>query len=279
MENERDREDLLVNFIPINRDLFDHYLWVENREYSKFEAWLYLLKEARFKESKVVDNGYVVIVKRGQVYASLGFLAEAFGWTIKRVRTFLTMLESDNMITKEPHKETRQNIITITNYDKYNIVKRDSKVSTESKKDETTFGTSQLPSPETTIPSEENTGSTIIVDGEEKYIHQKLYSAYNEIIANEEYLYSIYRNSPIKDLDLLKTKHLPEFLSILTMRGDTDKPLREVVSHFANWLLEQHDKQQKEKGGKNGATTPRSAYNAANNKPAEKTPKDYTGGF
>lgn len=272
MENERDREDLLVNFIPINRDLFDHYLWVENREYSKFEAWLCLLKEARFKESKVVDNGYIVIVKRGQVYASLRFLAEAFGWTIKRVRTFLTMLESDNMITKEPHKETRQNIITITNYNKYNIAKRDSKISIESQKDE-------LPSLETTIPNEKNTGNTIIIDGEEKYIHEKLYSAYNEIIANEEYLYFIYRNSPIKDLDLLKTKHLPEFLSILAMRGDTDKTLREVISHFANWLLEQHDKQQKEKGGKNEETTPRCANNAANNKSTKETSKDYTGSF
>lgn len=125
MENERDREHLLTNFIPINRDLFDHHLWNEKREYSRFEAWLYLIKEARFEDSKVLDKGRLVEIKRGQVYVSIRFLAEAFCWSRKKVETFLKLLENDKMIEKETHKETGQNIITLSNYDKYNIDRKE----------------------------------------------------------------------------------------------------------------------------------------------------------
>lgn len=116
------KEDLLTNFIPINRELFEHYLWCEEREYSRFEAWLYLLKEARFEDTKVLDKGKLVTVKRGQFYASIRFMATAFGWSTKKVGNYLQMLETDMMIKRETVKETGQSILTICNYDKYNTI-------------------------------------------------------------------------------------------------------------------------------------------------------------
>ena len=110
----------LSNFIPISRDLFEHSLWAENRAFSRFEAWLYLLKEARFEDSKVLDKSTFVEVKRGQVYASLRFLAKAWGWSEKKVRLFLALLIDDSMIKKDTVKDTGQTIITLCNYDKYN---------------------------------------------------------------------------------------------------------------------------------------------------------------
>lgn len=116
------KEDILSNFIPINRELFEHYLWCEEREYSRFEAWLYLLKEARFEDTKVLDKGKLVIVKRGQIYASIRFLSTAFGWSTKKVGNYIQMLEVDKMVKRETVKETGQSIITICNYDKYNTI-------------------------------------------------------------------------------------------------------------------------------------------------------------
>lgn len=116
------KDELLTNFIPINRRLFEHHLWCEEREYSRFEAWLYLLKEARFEDTKLISKGKLVLIKRGQVYVSYRFLANAFGWTVKRVRTFLDLIESDKMIDRYTAKDTGQTIITICNYDKYNII-------------------------------------------------------------------------------------------------------------------------------------------------------------
>lgn len=112
----------LSNFIPINRDLFEHSLWVEERAFSRFEAWLYLLKEARFEDTKVLDKGQFVEVKRGQIYASYRFLANAFGWSTKKIRNFMKLLISDNMVKVETHKKTKQSLITITKYDTYNVI-------------------------------------------------------------------------------------------------------------------------------------------------------------
>lgn len=116
------KENLLSNFIPLNRELFEHYLWCEEREYSRFEAWLFLLKEARFEDTKVLDKGKLVIVKRGQIYASIRFLATAFGWSTKKVGNYIQMLETDKMIKRETVKETGQSVLTVCNYDKYNTI-------------------------------------------------------------------------------------------------------------------------------------------------------------
>lgn len=128
------KEDLLTNFIPLNRKLFEHSLWCEEREYSRFEAWLYLLKEARFENTKVIDKGRFVLINRGQIYASIRFLAEAFGWSTKKVGSYLQMLEMDSMIKRETVKETGQTMITICNYEKYNTTKLDEETPRETQR-------------------------------------------------------------------------------------------------------------------------------------------------
>lgn len=110
----------LTNFIPINRKLFQHHLWNEERAFSRFEAWIYLLKEARFEDTKLYDKNKVVTVKRGQLYASIRFISTAFGWSTKKTGNFLKLLEDDQMIRKETVKETGQMRLTICNYDVYN---------------------------------------------------------------------------------------------------------------------------------------------------------------
>lgn len=128
------RKEALSNFIPISRKLFEHHLWCEDREYSRFEAWLFLLKEARFEDTKVLDKGKLVIVKRGQIYASIRFLATAFGWSTKKVGNYIKILEGDEMVKKETVKETGQNIITICNYDKYNTILSDKETQNETQR-------------------------------------------------------------------------------------------------------------------------------------------------
>lgn len=117
-------KEALTNFIPISRKLFEHQLWCEEREFSRFEAWIYLLKEARFEDTKLYDGNKIVEVKRGQIYASIRFLAEAWKWSRKKVCGFLEMLVSDEMIIKETAKETGQTVLTICNYDRYNADKK-----------------------------------------------------------------------------------------------------------------------------------------------------------
>lgn len=113
-------KEVLTNFIPVGRTLFEHPFWIEERVYSKFEAWIYLLKEARFEDTKLLDGNKIVKVNRGQIYASVRFISNALKWPTKRTLNFLKLLENEKMIKRETVKETGQSLITICNYDKYN---------------------------------------------------------------------------------------------------------------------------------------------------------------
>lgn len=108
-------------YIPISRRIFKHRFWCEEREYSRFEAWLDLLQSARFEDAKQYIGKYrSVIVKRGQLVASVRFLADRWKWSTKRVINYLSAIEKDGQISRETSKETGVTVISITNYDVYN---------------------------------------------------------------------------------------------------------------------------------------------------------------
>ena len=117
-------EDRLTNFIPLSRKIFEHKLWTEKRSFSKFEAWVDILKSARFEntEGSILIGYKIIKYKRGQFVASYRFLATRWGWSTKKVGNYLGLLEDENMIKKETPKETGQTIITICKYESYNIV-------------------------------------------------------------------------------------------------------------------------------------------------------------
>lgn len=112
----------ITNYIPISRKLFDHVFFSEERTFSKFEAWIDLLQEARYelKEGKRLVGGKVIKIKRGEIPASLRFLAERWKWSRNKVDSFLKLLESEQMITKRTAEGTAQTVISICKYDTYN---------------------------------------------------------------------------------------------------------------------------------------------------------------
>ncbi|MEG1686028.1 MAG: hypothetical protein RR319_08835 [Bacteroides sp.] len=107
-------------YIPISRRLFEHPFWCEERTYSRFEAWLDVVRSARFEDTKQLIGNRFIEVKRGQMLVSLRFFGSRWQWSTKKVSSFLELLIQDKMITKETPKETGQTVITICNYDKYN---------------------------------------------------------------------------------------------------------------------------------------------------------------
>lgn len=107
-------------YIRVWRKIFDHKFWNENRELSRFEAWFWILSEARFDEretqqyigNKVVRWGYA------QIPASIRFLSEAWNWTPKKVRVFLSELKNDKSITIDNSQGI--NVITLCKFQLYN---------------------------------------------------------------------------------------------------------------------------------------------------------------
>jgi hypothetical protein len=108
-------------FLKLNAGFFKHAYWQQKRTYSFAEAWLDLIWNARFEAkpiSKIVSRNRTIEIKRGEIHASLRFLAERWGWTKERVQRFLAAAKERGELIQE----TRQGetIITLCNFAKYN---------------------------------------------------------------------------------------------------------------------------------------------------------------
>lgn len=104
--------------ICISANIFEHPLWRSDK-LSRFEAWLCMVKEAQIEDSKVFAGTQTIEVKRGQLYATQESLAASFGWSIKKVRNFLDMLEDGKIIEKGRQKGRQKTLITICDFDDY----------------------------------------------------------------------------------------------------------------------------------------------------------------
>lgn len=108
-------------YILMARGIMHHPRIGAKKPYSEYEAWNWLLFEAAWRPRRVrVSNGRasaVVELQRGQLIHSRSYLAEAWGWTEKRVRTYLRHLENDRQIAVQTGQ--LQTLITICNYEQY----------------------------------------------------------------------------------------------------------------------------------------------------------------
>lgn len=105
-------------FFQLQRRFFSHWLWTgESRVFSKAEAFLDLLQLAAFTRSRKVVGGSVIQLEPGQVCGSERYLAGRWGWSTKKVRAYLTLLEAERMVERQKKREGT--ILTLCNYGKY----------------------------------------------------------------------------------------------------------------------------------------------------------------
>ena len=107
-------------YIKLSRKFFSNDMWNEARTFSSCEAWLDLIQSARFEATPRMESigGREVSYTRGQYPASIRFLSKRWHWTERRVRTFLSFLKRENMITLS--QDQGMNIITLVKYNEYN---------------------------------------------------------------------------------------------------------------------------------------------------------------
>jgi hypothetical protein len=106
-------------YICLDRGALNHEFF-EREQYSEFEAWVWLLTEAAWKKRFRRVGDYTANLERGQLIASVRFLAEKWGWKKTKVERFLNRLKTETMIGTA--SGTGITIITICNYDKYQLV-------------------------------------------------------------------------------------------------------------------------------------------------------------
>lgn len=102
-------------WIKLHRQFREHPFWKENRVYSRAEAWIDLIYSANHADAKIMLDGKVTLIKRGQFHTSELKLAERWNWNRKKVRLFLDLLRKENMIASEG--TTRGTTVTLVNYD------------------------------------------------------------------------------------------------------------------------------------------------------------------
>lgn len=104
-------------WIRVCVDTFDHPSL--KGEFDRRSAWLWLIANAAWKDHKTRTRGGMVELKRGQVLAGSEHLADVWGWSRKKVRTFLGELTAEGMVEKGPARNQYATVLTICNYEKY----------------------------------------------------------------------------------------------------------------------------------------------------------------
>lgn len=103
----------------VDRGIWDHPSFADE-PFTEREAWQWLISEAAFKARVRNVGGRKIELTRGQLAASVRFMAERWQWSKSRVDRFLKRLKTDAMIGTD--SGTGLLVITLCNYDKFQRV-------------------------------------------------------------------------------------------------------------------------------------------------------------
>lgn len=109
-------------WIKVHRRLLDHWLWDTGDTFSKNAAWVDLLLSVNYKKNGFYFDGEIVECDKGEMITSETKLSERWKWSRSKVRTFLNLLQKDNMIEKVS-KDKRYTTIKICNFKTYQDTK------------------------------------------------------------------------------------------------------------------------------------------------------------
>lgn len=104
-------------WIKLQRKITDCWIWDDGSPFDRRSAWIDLLLTANHADKKVVLDGQITTVKRGQILTSVRKLSERWKWSRTKVTAFLGILEKDGMVLKE--SDTKKTLITVENYGFY----------------------------------------------------------------------------------------------------------------------------------------------------------------
>lgn len=108
----------MSGYIKLYRGWREDPIFNDSGPFSEAEAWLWLIENATWKDTvRRTGQGGMATLERGQLHVSLGSLATAWKWSIKRVRGYLDRLEKGHMVGTAKGKAGT--VLTITNYRKY----------------------------------------------------------------------------------------------------------------------------------------------------------------
>ena len=122
-------------WIHLHRSILDHWTFSDP---VVLKAWIYVLLATNHKEAKVLFDGDLIFINKGQFVTSVRKFAEKVGCTRRKAEKLLELFECDGMIRREKCK--RGTLLTVENYSFYQNT-RDSEDTNESTTESTTEST------------------------------------------------------------------------------------------------------------------------------------------
>lgn len=114
--NLKGSDNVSNGWIKLHRKILDCFIW-QDKPFDKARAWIDLLLLAVHNDKKMLIDGDVTVVNRGSFFTSRMKLADRWGWSVKKVDTYLNLLEKEGMITTI--RAAKGTAITIVNYENY----------------------------------------------------------------------------------------------------------------------------------------------------------------
>lgn len=106
-----------MGWISLNREIRDHWIFKEKRNFSKFEAWIDLLLLANHQDNKILMDNKLIKVEEGSLITSKKKLCERWGWSSTKIKRVFELLEEEKMIVVKC--DNKKTTIKILNYKKY----------------------------------------------------------------------------------------------------------------------------------------------------------------
>lgn len=122
----------MEGWISLHRQLQEHWLWESKEPFDKRSAWIDLLLMVNHQKEKIEFDKEFMEVERGQRITSLEKLAKRWKWSRHKVSDYLNQLEQDGMLVQV--RDNKKTLISIENYDKYQVQKETSDMSEDMQK-------------------------------------------------------------------------------------------------------------------------------------------------
>lgn len=107
-------------WIKTYRKIQDCWIWLDKEPFDKRSAWIDLLLSANHSDKRVLFNGELITVQRGQILTSIRKISEKWKWSYDKTLRFLKLIENDGMIQRDSDKF--RTLLTIVNYEFYQDV-------------------------------------------------------------------------------------------------------------------------------------------------------------
>lgn len=107
----------MEGYVKLHRKILENKYWLEPRKKSKFEAWIYLLLRASYKDREIIFGNVDLSLKAGEFITSQLKLAEEWGWNRETVVKYLGRLKADNQVDYKTNNKFT--VVSICNWNSY----------------------------------------------------------------------------------------------------------------------------------------------------------------